>query len=71
MEGKQAVKAVIMVGGPSKGTRFRPLSMEGFPKPLFPVGGKPMVYHHIKACCEYLSLPSPPPPPKPSGPTCA
>lgn len=52
MEGKPVLKAVIMVGGPSKGTRFRPLSMEGFPKPLFPVGGKPMVYHHIKACCE-------------------
>jgi NDP-sugar pyrophosphorylase family protein len=54
MEGKPVLKAVIMVGGPSKGTRFRPLSMEGFPKPLFPVGGKPMVYHHIKACCEYF-----------------
>ncbi|KAA8497809.1 Mannose-1-phosphate guanyltransferase alpha [Porphyridium purpureum] len=43
------VKAVILVGGASKGTRFRPLSMD-CPKPLFPVAGFPMVEHHIQAC---------------------
>eukprot|EP01099_Mayorella_cantabrigiensis_P000141 TRINITY_DN1061_c0_g1_i2.p1 TRINITY_DN1061_c0_g1~~TRINITY_DN1061_c0_g1_i2.p1 ORF type:complete len:423 (-),score=89.10 TRINITY_DN1061_c0_g1_i2:39-1307(-) len=42
-------KAIILLGGPTKGTRFRPLSLE-LPKPLFPVAGFPMVYHHIKAC---------------------
>jgi len=30
--------------------------MDGFPKPLFPVGGKPMIYHHIKACCEIQGM---------------
>lgn len=43
------VKAVILVGGPEKGTRFRPLSLE-VPKPLFPVAGKAMIEHHIEAC---------------------
>lgn len=28
-------KGIILVGGPSKGTRFRPLSFD-VPKPLFP-----------------------------------
>jgi mannose-1-phosphate guanylyltransferase len=39
-------KAVILIGGPQKGTRFRPLSLE-LPKPLFPVAGYPIIYHHI------------------------
>ncbi|GAY38944.1 hypothetical protein CUMW_040560 [Citrus unshiu] len=43
------VVAVIMVGGPTKGTRFRPLSLN-IPKPLFPLGGQPMVHHPISAC---------------------
>ncbi|KAL7054359.1 hypothetical protein AAHC03_026120 [Spirometra sp. Aus1] len=42
------VKAAILIGGPAKGTRFRPLSLE-LPKPLFPIGGFPMIYHHIEA----------------------
>jgi mannose-1-phosphate guanylyltransferase len=42
------IKAIILIGGPQKGTRFRPLSFE-LPKPLFPVGGYPIVYHHIDA----------------------
>jgi len=42
-------KAVILIGGPDKGTRFRPLSL-GIAKPLFPVAGLPMVRHHIEAC---------------------
>ncbi|XP_068876964.1 mannose-1-phosphate guanyltransferase alpha isoform X2 [Aphelocoma coerulescens] len=44
-------KAVILIGGPQKGTRFRPLSFE-VPKPLFPVAGVPMVQHHIEACAK-------------------
>ena len=43
-----AVKAVILVGGPSRGLQFRPLSLY-HPKPLIPVGGKPMLYHQIHA----------------------
>ncbi|XP_064646569.1 mannose-1-phosphate guanyltransferase alpha-A-like isoform X2 [Lineus longissimus] len=45
------LKAVILIGGPQKGTRFRPLSLD-IPKPLFPVAGFPMVYHHIEACAK-------------------
>jgi mannose-1-phosphate guanylyltransferase len=44
-----SAKVVILIGGPSKGTRFRPLSLET-PKPLFPVAGHPLVWHHLKAC---------------------
>ncbi|XP_055328811.1 mannose-1-phosphate guanyltransferase alpha-B-like isoform X2 [Paramacrobiotus metropolitanus] len=49
------VKAVILVGGPEKGTRFRPLSLD-IPKPLFPVGGVPIIQHHIEACCKIREL---------------
>jgi len=42
------IKAVILIGGPQKGTRFRPLSLD-VPKPLFPVAGYPSIYHHIDA----------------------
>lgn len=45
----EKVVAVIMVGGPTKGTRFRPLSLN-IPKPLFPLAGQPMVHHPISAC---------------------
>lgn len=45
----ERVVAVIMVGGPTKGTRFRPLSLN-IPKPLFPLAGQPMVHHPISAC---------------------
>ncbi|XP_013069853.2 mannose-1-phosphate guanyltransferase alpha-B-like isoform X2 [Biomphalaria glabrata] len=45
------LKAIILVGGPMKGTRFRPLSLE-LPKPLFPVAGFPIIYHHIEACSK-------------------
>ncbi|XP_071823028.1 mannose-1-phosphate guanylyltransferase regulatory subunit alpha-A-like isoform X1 [Apostichopus japonicus] len=45
------LKAVILIGGPQKGTRFRPLSLE-LPKPLFPVAGFPIIYHHIEACVK-------------------
>ncbi|BFZ54011.1 hypothetical protein PYCC9005_001042 [Savitreella phatthalungensis] len=40
--------AIVLVGGPSRGTRFRPLSLET-PKPLFPIAGKPIIWHHLKA----------------------
>lgn len=43
------MKVVILVGGPSKGTRFRPLSLD-VAKPLFPVAGQPLIYHHLEAC---------------------
>ncbi|XP_040214060.1 mannose-1-phosphate guanyltransferase alpha isoform X1 [Rana temporaria] len=49
------LKAVILIGGPQKGTRFRPLSFE-VPKPLFPVAGVPMLQHHIEACSKVPNL---------------
>ncbi|XP_022118466.1 mannose-1-phosphate guanyltransferase alpha-A [Pieris rapae] len=45
------LKAVILIGGPQKGTRFRPLSLDT-PKPLFPVAGLPLIQHHIAACAK-------------------
>jgi len=45
------IKAVILIGGPQKGTRFRPLSLD-HPKPLFPVAGIPVVQHHIEALAK-------------------
>ncbi|PKS11332.1 hypothetical protein jhhlp_003094 [Lomentospora prolificans] len=41
-------KAVILVGGPSRGTRFRPLSLD-VPKPLFEVAGHPIIWHCVSA----------------------
>ncbi|KAL1551244.1 mannose-1-phosphate guanylyltransferase [Salvia divinorum] len=52
---EQRVVAVIMVGGPTKGTRFRPLSLNT-PKPLFPLAGQPMVNHPISACKRIPNL---------------
>ncbi|KAJ1499569.1 Proteasome subunit alpha type-2, partial [Coelomomyces lativittatus] len=49
------LKAVILVGGPSKGTRFRPLSLY-CPKPLFPIAGEPLFIHHIHALARIPSL---------------
>nr|CAD7603122.1 unnamed protein product [Timema genevievae] len=49
------LKAVILIGGPLKGTRFRPLSLD-IPKPLFPVAGLPMIQHHIEACADVPNL---------------
>ncbi|XP_061724002.1 mannose-1-phosphate guanyltransferase alpha [Cydia pomonella] len=45
------LKAVILIGGPQKGTRFRPLSLDT-PKPLFPIAGVPLIQHHIAACVK-------------------
>ncbi|XP_027125915.2 uncharacterized protein [Coffea arabica] len=52
---EEKVVAVIMVGGPTKGTRFRPLSFN-IPKPLFPLAGQPMVHHPISACKRIPNL---------------
>uniref|UniRef100_A0A671PN31 GDP-mannose pyrophosphorylase Aa n=1 Tax=Sinocyclocheilus anshuiensis TaxID=1608454 RepID=A0A671PN31_9TELE len=49
------LKAVILIGGPQKGTRFRPLSFE-VPKPLFPVAGVPMLQRHIEACSKLPNM---------------
>ncbi|CUM68417.1 uncharacterized protein PRCAT00006140001 [Priceomyces carsonii] len=40
------LKVVILVGGETTGTRFRPLSMD-VPKVLFPIAGKPLISHII------------------------
>ncbi|KRZ14478.1 Mannose-1-phosphate guanyltransferase alpha-B [Trichinella zimbabwensis] len=39
---EKSYKAVILIGGPQKGTRFRPLSLD-CPKPLFPIAGVPSI----------------------------
>ncbi|KAJ3292961.1 hypothetical protein HK104_004886 [Borealophlyctis nickersoniae] len=49
------LKGVILVGGPSVGTRFRPLSMD-IPKPLFPIAGVPMVHHHVSALAKLQGM---------------
>ncbi|KAF2860572.1 nucleotide-diphospho-sugar transferase [Piedraia hortae CBS 480.64] len=41
-------KAVVLVGGPSRGTRFRPLSLD-LPKPLFEVAGHAIISHCFAA----------------------
>ncbi|EEQ27631.1 putative mannose-1-phosphate guanylyltransferase [Microsporum canis] len=46
-----STKAVILVGGPSRGTRFRPLSLD-MPKPLFEVAGHPILLHCLKAVAK-------------------
>ncbi|CAG8951153.1 hypothetical protein HYFRA_00007899 [Hymenoscyphus fraxineus] len=46
-----STKAVILVGGPSRGTRFRPLSLD-LPKPLFEVAGHPIVWHCLTAIAK-------------------
>lgn len=48
-------KGIILLGGPSKGTRFRPLSFD-VPKPLFPVAGIEMIRHHVHALSKIHNL---------------
>ena len=55
MSPSPVVKAVILVAGPQKGTRFRPLSLN-LPKPLFPVAGVPVVAHLIRALANVSGL---------------
>ncbi|OJI98432.1 hypothetical protein ASPVEDRAFT_37878 [Aspergillus versicolor CBS 583.65] len=50
-----STKAVILVGGPSRGTRFRPLSLD-VPKPLFEVAGHPIIHHCLKALAKVPEL---------------
>ncbi|KAI7879481.1 nucleotide-diphospho-sugar transferase [Lichtheimia hyalospora FSU 10163] len=50
-----SLKAVILVGGPSRATRFRPLSLN-VPKPLFPVAGAPIISHHLAALTKVDGL---------------
>ena len=50
---KMFYKAVILIAGPQKGTRFRPLSLD-VPKPLFRVAGIPIVQHHIEALAKVI-----------------
>lgn len=47
--------AVILVGGPTKGTRFRILSFNT-PEPLFPLAGQAMVGHLINSCKRIPNL---------------
>jgi mannose-1-phosphate guanylyltransferase len=49
------MKAVILVGGAQKGTRFRPLSLQ-LPKPLFPIAGVPLIEHHISQLCKLKTI---------------
>lgn len=49
------IKGIILAGGPSKGTRFRPLSL-CLPKALFPLSGIPMIEHHIDALCRVPNM---------------
>ena len=44
-EDEQALQAVVMAGG--MGTRLQPLT-EDLPKPMLPVGGKPVIEHIIR-----------------------
>ncbi|GAA98996.1 uncharacterized protein L969DRAFT_95671 [Mixia osmundae IAM 14324] len=50
-----ASKAVVLIGGPSKGTRMRPLSLD-IPKPLFPIAGRPIIWHGIQALSKVEGL---------------
>ncbi|KAI9841884.1 MAG: Proteasome subunit alpha type-2 [Thelocarpon superellum] len=50
-----ATKAVILVGGPSRGTRFRPLSLD-VPKPLFDVAGHPIIWHCLTAIAKVAAI---------------
>ncbi|KFH43990.1 mannose-1-phosphate guanyltransferase-like protein [Hapsidospora chrysogenum ATCC 11550] len=50
-----STKAVILVGGPSRGTRFRPLSLD-VPKPLFEVAGHPIIWHCLSAVAAVGSI---------------
>ncbi|WVQ80063.1 hypothetical protein IAT38_002164 [Cryptococcus sp. DSM 104549] len=48
-------KGVILAGGPSKGTRMRPLSLD-CAKPLLPIAGKPMIWHPLSALAKVPGL---------------
>lgn len=50
-----AVRGVILVGGPSTGTRFRPLSFS-LPKPLFPLANHALLWHQVRALARVPQL---------------
>jgi len=50
-----AIKAIILIGGPNKGQRFRPLSFDA-PKYTFPVGGQAIIGHLIESCIALEDL---------------
>lgn len=50
-----AVKAIILIGGPNKGQRFRPLSFDS-PKYMFPIGGQAILGHLIESCLTIKDL---------------
>lgn len=39
----------------TSGTQFRPLSLDA-PKPLFPIAGKPIIWHHLEALAKVPSV---------------
>jgi mannose-1-phosphate guanylyltransferase len=51
MSENKKYKAIILIGGKSKGTRFRPLSLD-LPKPFFPVAGQPIISQHIRSLVQ-------------------
>lgn len=48
-----SIKAIILIGGPNKGQRFRPLSFDS-PKYMFPVGGQTILGHLIDSCLNLV-----------------
>jgi len=48
MSSKRSTKAVLLVGGPNRGQRFRPLSLSQ-PKPLFEIAGHSIIDHCLTA----------------------
>lgn len=50
-----SIKAIILIGGPNKGQRFRPLSFDS-PKYMFPLGGQSILGHLIKDALKVRGL---------------
>lgn len=50
-----STKALILVGGGTRGTRFRPLSLD-IPKVLFPVAGKPLLSHAVDSVVKLPAI---------------